>query len=144
MFLQEPTDTETGNGLRMVDWSSDDRRLLLELSQWQYETPGITRSPLIYQAEYGVFQQPDLPVIFHKQFGIDCSMEVHVGGFTAENQIVIETEPLSPEEEEVLSLPSCSRKKSSWILNSAAESIRPLPETSKVVHNAKTEPPAER
>src|SRR5579883_2239711 len=45
-FLQEPADVETGNSLRLVDWSSDGRRLLAELAEWQYEQPGVTHSIL--------------------------------------------------------------------------------------------------
>jgi hypothetical protein len=139
VFLQEATDTETGNSLRIVDWSADSHRLLLELAQWQYDSPGTTRSPLIYQAELGVFQQPDLSRAFRKQFGIDCSLNVRVAGFTGEAKIVIETQPMTPEEEEVLAIPSCSPKKAQWILSPSSESITPLPEAAKIVHNAKTE-----
>src|SRR5438045_2310000 len=59
-FLQEPADVETGNLLRAVDWSSDGRRLLLELAEWQYEQPGATRSVLISDSKNCAFQQPDL------------------------------------------------------------------------------------
>lgn len=140
VFLQEASDTETGNSLQIVDWSADGHRLLLELAQWQYDSPGITRSPLVYQAELGVFQQPDLSRAFRKQFGMDCSLDVHVFGFTAEGKIVIDTQPLAPEEEEVLGFPSCSAKKAQWILSASSESISALPEGTKVVHNAKAEP----
>jgi hypothetical protein len=140
VFLQEATDTEAGNSLEVVDWSADSHRVLVELAQWQYESPGVTRSPLVYQAETGVFQQPDLLRSFRKQFGLDCSLHVHVAGFSSEGKVVIETEPMTPEEEEVLAVPSCSRKKSQWVLNIASESISAAPETTKVVHNAKVEP----
>jgi hypothetical protein len=140
VFLQEATDTENGNSLQIVDWSADGHRLLLELAQWQYDSPGVTRSPLVYQTELGVFQQPDLGRAFHKQFGMDCSLNVRVAGFTGDGKIVIETQPLAPEEEEVLAIPSCSPKKGQWILSPSSESITSLPEGAKVVHNAKAEP----
>ena len=141
VFLQEATDTENGNSLQIVDWSADSHRLLMELAQWQYDSPGVTRSPLIYQAELGVFQQPDLSRAFHKQFGIECSLDVHVMGYSSDGKIVIATEPMTPEEEEVLAIPSCSPKKAQWILSPESESIAPLPETAKVVRNAKVEAP---
>lgn len=144
VFLQEATDTENGNSLHIVDWSADSHRLLLELAQWQYDSPGITRSPLVYQVELGVFQQPDLSRAFRKQFGIECSLDVHVAGFTGEGKIVIETQPLTPEEEEVLAIPSCSPKKAQWILSPSSESITALPDNAKIVHNAKTEAPPEK
>lgn len=144
VFLQEATDIESGNSLEIVDWSADGRRLLLELAQWQYDSPGVTRSPLVYQAEVGVFQQPDLSRSFRKHFGIDCSLEVRVAGYSADGKIVIETTPLTPEEEEVLAIPSCSRKKNQWVLTVSSESITPLPENPKIVRNAKLEPPPEK
>ena len=144
VFLQEATDTENGNSLQIVDWSADGHRLLLELAQWQYDSPGVTRSPLVYQAELGVFQQPDLSRAFHKQFGIECSLNVHVLGFAADGKIVIESRPLAPEEEEVLAIPSCSRKEAQWILSPSSESITALPEGTKVVHNAKIQAQPEK
>ena len=139
VFLQEATDTENGNSLQIVDWSADSHRLLLELAQWQYDSPGITRSPLVYQAEVGLFQQPDLGRAFRKQFGMECSLDVHVAGYSGDGKIVIATEPLTPEEEEVLAVPSCSPKKAQWILSPSSESITQLPEGAKIAHNAKVE-----
>jgi len=141
VFLQEPSDQETGNSLRPVDWSADSRRLLLELAEWQYETPAITRSILIYDSRNGTFQQPDLAQVFRKQFRIDCSLDIHVTGFTPEGKIVFETEPLSPEEEEVLSLPSCARKKEIYEMDRTTETIIALPNPPKLQRNAKIEPP---
>jgi hypothetical protein len=140
VFLQEATDTESGNSLQIVDWSADSRRLLLELAQWQYDSPGVTRSPLIYQAEAGLFQQPDLSRAFRKQFGIECSLDVHVAGFSADGKILIDTQPLTPEEEEVLAIPSCSPKKAQWVLSPSSESLATPPEGAKIVHNGRTEP----
>src|SRR5579883_1903895 len=71
-FLQEPADVETGNSLRLVDWSSDGRRLLAELAEWQYEQPGVTHSILVYDSRYGTFQQPDLPHLLAKLYDREC------------------------------------------------------------------------
>jgi hypothetical protein len=140
VFLEEASDTETGNSLRIVDWSADSRRLLMELSQWSYESPEITRTPVIYDAKRGVFQHSELNHAFSKQFGIECSLQVRVGGFSPEGKIVLETQPLTPEEEEVLAIPTCAKKKGAWLLSLASETLAPLPDTVKVQHNAKMEP----
>jgi len=142
VFLEEPSDVEAGNSLRVVDWSADSRRLLFELAQWQYDSPGVGRTPVIYDVNYGVFQQPDLNHIFSRHFGLECSLDVHVVGFSPEAKVVIETQPLSPEEEEVQALPSCSHKKGAWLLSVASEALTTLSDTSKVQHYAKTEPAA--
>ena len=136
VFLQEPSDLETGNSLRPVDWSADSRRLLLELYEWQYETPGVARSILIYDSRNGTFQQPDLGHIFHKQFERECQLDIHVLGFTSEGRIVFEAEPLSPEEEEILSIPSCSRKKEVYEMDRTTETIIAVPAPPKLQHNA--------
>ncbi|PYX81258.1 MAG: hypothetical protein DMG70_20215 [Acidobacteria bacterium] len=142
VFLEEPSDVEAGNSLRVVDWSADSRRLLFELAQWQYDSPGVGRTPVIYDVNYGVFQQPDLNHIFSRHFGLECSLDVHVVGFSPEAKVVIETQPLSPEEEEVQASPSCSHKKGAWLLSVASEALTTLSDTSKVQHYAKTEPAA--
>jgi hypothetical protein len=141
VYLQEPTDAEAGNSLRIVDWSEDGRHLLLELSQWQYESPGVTRSPMIYDARWMVFQQPDMAHVLDKHFGIQCEADVRILGLLPEAKVAIETKPLTPEAEEVLGLQSCSKKKADWTLTIGSESLAPLPEAAKIQHYAKTEPP---
>src|SRR5690349_6784297 len=131
VFFQEPTDAEAGNSLRIVDWSEDSRAVLLELAQWQYESPGITRSPMVYDTASIVFQQPDMAHVLDKHFGMECASDVHVLGFLPERKIAIETRPLTPEAEEVLGIQSCSKKKSEWGLTIGSESLAPLPETTK-------------
>jgi len=139
VFLQEATDAESGNSLRLVDWSADGRRLLVELAQWAYEGVGVARSPLVYDANYGLFRQPELLNVFNKQFGMECSLEVHVAGFSPDGKVILETQPLTPEEEEVLGLPTCSKKKSAWALNLTNDTLAPFADGSKLSHNGKLE-----
>lgn len=138
-FLQEPADVETGNSLRLVDWSADGRRLLAEIAEWQYEQPGVTRSVLIYDARYGTFQQPELAHALAKSYGHDCSFNFRVMGFGVQGAIVLEAEPLSPEEEEVLGTSSCAKKKTYFELDRTTESLLAVPEMPKLLHNGKVE-----
>lgn len=136
-FLQEPADVENGNSLRLLDWSADSRRLLAELSEWQYEQPGVTRSVLLYDSRYGTFQLPDLGHSLAKTYGHECSMNFRVLGFGAQGAIALEAEPLSPEEEEVLGVSSCTKKKTFYELDRATENLVSVPELPKLQHNAK-------
>ena len=95
-FLQEPADVENGNFLRLIDWSPDSRRLLAEVTEWQYEQPGSNSSVLLYDSRIGSFQQPDLQRSFAKTYGHDCSMNLRVLGFGAQGAIVLEGQPLTP------------------------------------------------
>ena len=140
VFLQEASDAETGNSLRVVDWSADGRRLLLELALWPEEGLGVTRSPLIYDATNGIFRQPDMLNIFRKHFGIECSLEVRVAGFAPDGKVVIDTQPLGPEDEEVLALPTCAKKKASWAVSIMNETIEPFADSTKLERHAKSEP----
>lgn len=140
-FLQEPADVESGNSLRLVDWSADSRRLLGELAEWQYEQPGATRSVLLYDSRYGTFQLPDLPRALAKAYGHDCSFNFRVMGFGAQGAIVLEGEPLSPEEEEVLGVSSCAKKRTFFELDRATENMVSVPELPKLQRNAKSEAP---
>ena len=138
-FLQEPADVASGNSLRLVDWSSDSRRLLAELAEWQYDQPGVTHSALVYDARNGTFQQPDLGRALAKTYDRDCSLNFRVLGFTAKGAIALEAQPLSPEEEEVLGTLSCSRKKTYFEMDRATETLVSVPDLPKLQHNAKVE-----
>ena len=138
-YLQEPADIESGNTIRLVDWSSDGRRLLAELAEWQYEQPGATFSILIFDARNGTFQQPDLARALAKAFARECAANVRVLGFTAKGSIALEAQPLTPEEEEVQGVLSCSRNKSYFEMDRATETLVSLPDMPKLQHNAKVQ-----
>jgi hypothetical protein len=138
-FLQEPADIESGNLLRLVDWSSDSRRLLVEVAEWQYEQPGVVRSVIIFDSVTGTFQQPELGHVLAKTYGHECSLNMRVLGFGTQGGIVLEASPLSPEEEEVQGMSSCARKKTFFELDRATENLVSVPEMPKVPHNARSE-----
>jgi hypothetical protein len=138
-FLQEPADVENGNFLRLIDWSSDSRRLLAEVTEWQYEQPGASRSVLVYDSRFGTFQQPDLARSLAKTYGHDCSMNLRVLGFGMQGAIIIEGQPLTPEEEEVSGTSSCAKKRTFFELDRTTENMVPVPEMPKTQHNAKME-----
>jgi hypothetical protein len=138
-FLQEPADVENGNSLRLIDWSADSRRLLAEITEWQYEQPGVNRSVLVFDSRIGTFQQPDLPRSLAKTYAHDCSMNLRVMGFGAQGAVVLEAQPLSPEEEEVSGTSSCTKKRTFFELDRATENLVSVPEMPKVQHNAKVE-----
>jgi hypothetical protein len=140
-FLHEPADVENGNSLRLIDWSADSRRLLAELAEWQYEQPGSTRGVLIYDSRYGTFQQPELGHALAKAYGRECSLNFRVMGFGMQGAIVLEGEPLSPEEEEVSGVSSCAKKRTFFELDRATENMVSVPEMPKLQHNAKSEAP---
>ena len=139
-FMQEPADIENGNSLRLIDWSPDGRRLLAELAEWQYEQPGVSHSVLLYDSRYGTFQQPEFPHLLAKTYDHDCSLDFRVLGFGPQGKIVLEGNPLTPEEEEIQGVSSCVKKKTYFELDRATETLVSVQEIPKVQHNAKSEP----
>jgi hypothetical protein len=139
-FLQEPADVENGNTLRPIDWSSDGRRLLAELAEWHYEQPGVVHSVLLFDSRYGTFQQPEVAHLLAKTYDHDCSLDFRILGFGLQGKIVLEGNPLSPEEEEIQGVSSCVKKKTYFELDRATETLVSVPEMPKVQHNAKVEP----
>lgn len=139
-FLQEPEDVETGNSVRLLDWSSDSRRLLVELAGWQYEQPGATHNVLLYDTRNGTFQQPDLARSLAKAYGHECSLDFRVLGFNVKGTIVLEAHPLSPEEEEVLGVSSCTKKKGYFEMDRTSEALVSIPDLPQIQHNAHSEP----
>lgn len=138
-FLQEPADVESGNSLRLLDWSADSRRLLAEVAEWQYEQPGAVRNILIYDSQTGTLQQPDIGHVLAKTYGHECLLNLRVIGFGAQGAIVLEGAPLSPEEEEVQGVSSCTRKKAFFEMDRATENMVSIPALPQLQHNAKTE-----
>ena len=138
-FMQEPADVENGNSLRLIDWSSDGRRLLAELAEWQYDQPGVSHSILLYDSRYGTFQQPEFPHLLAKTYDHECSLDFRVLGFGLQGNIVLEGNPLTPEEEEIQGLSSCVKKKTYFELDRATETLVSVQEMPKVQHNARSE-----
>jgi hypothetical protein len=94
---------------------------------------------LLYDSRIGTFQQPDLQRSFAKTYGHDCSMNLRVLGFGAQGTIVLEGQPLTPEEEEVSGTSSCAKKRTFFELDRATENLVSVQEMPKVQHNAKVE-----
>src|SRR5215468_1248178 len=118
-FLQEPADVENGNSLRLIDWSSDGRRLLAELAEWQYEQPGVTHSVLIYDSRNGTFQQPDFAHLLARLYQRECAFNFRVLGFASQGTVALEASPLTPEEEEVAGISSCAKKRTYFEMDRA-------------------------
>ncbi len=141
IYLDSPFDLEAGNGLRLVDWSADGRRLLIERSRWQFETEDETHSVLLYDGRTGLFQEPDLDHMARKLFDANCALNTHVLGFAADGKILLEALPLTPEEEEVQAVQSCVKKATRWKLAPASEKLEPVENATPVQKYGKAQPP---
>jgi hypothetical protein len=80
-----------------------------------------------------------LPHLLAKLYDRECGFNFRVLGFAGKGAIALEAQPLTPEEEEVLGLSNCAKKKTYFEMDRATESLISVPEMPKLQHNAKAE-----
>ncbi len=123
VYLLEPRRWQLGNSLRVVDWSPDNRRLLVEVAAWQYQSDVIDQAVLLYDTVHGTFDTPDVAGILAKRLKRNCEAVLSVKGFSSGGDIVIETTP-RPSEGSDLD-PGCPSRKGLWLLNPDRETLEP-------------------
>ena len=127
VFLQEPTEMQRGNGIRMVDWSSDGRSLLFEVILWQYGSDaGPQKDILIYDSRDGVFSRLGLDD-FIGHFGESCLVTVNPLGFSPNDQPILEITAKQDYDEEGHPLsPACNEQKGLWSYDRSSYKMKAL------------------
>jgi len=135
-YLQSP-DFSDGNSMKLVDWSPDGTHLLVELSQWKYESEGDYTDFLVFSPNSGVVSKPDLSGILSARFGKDCGSENSVSGFTPEGRVVVAVAPLADDIALMNGAKSCVDRRTLLTLDfehGLTESVRTLPGNFSVRH----------
>ena len=135
VYLLEPRRWQLGNSLRVVDWSLDSRRLLVEVSAWQYQSDVNDQAVLLYDTVHGTFDTPDVTGILAKRLGRSCQVQFSVKGFSPDGNIVIEMKPYPREGTD--SEPGCLTKDAPWLLNWDRETLAPMVSGATVQHYGK-------
>jgi len=139
VYLLEPRRWQRGNSLRVVDWSHDSRRLLAEVSIWQYQADVIDQALLLYDTLHGTFDTPDVVSILTKRLGKSCETGFLAKGFSPNGDIVIEMTPLPGGG--TGSDPGCPARKELWLLHWDRDTLEPLAEGTGVRAYGKWLPP---
>jgi hypothetical protein len=111
VFSQSPEDFSDGNSLTLVDWSSDGTRLLIERTQWKYESEGAYTDFVVFNASSGTVAKPDLEAAISARYGKDCGSESSILGFTSESKVVLALAPLADEIALMNGAKSCVKRK---------------------------------
>ncbi len=122
--LLEPRRWQLGNSLRVVDWSPDSRRLLVEVSSWQYQSDVIDQAVLLYDTVHGTFDAPDVMGILAKRLRKSCEVGFSVKGFSPDGDVVIEMTPRPGEGRDPD--PGCPTRQALWLLNWGRETLELL------------------
>ena len=111
VFSQSQEDFSDGNSLTLVDWSFDGRQLLMERTQWKYESEGDYTDFVVFNADSGTVAQPNLEEAIATRYGKDCGSENSVLGFTSEGKIVLVLAPLADDGALMNGAKSCVKRK---------------------------------
>jgi hypothetical protein len=80
-----------GNGIRLIGWSPDGKKLLADVNFWKYETDrGFGEVPLIYDTATGQATEiPEAGKALAAHFGSDCEFDTSTWGWKSNSQILI-------------------------------------------------------
>jgi hypothetical protein len=140
LAYSQSQDFSDGNSLKLVDWSPDRMHLLIERTQWTYESEGDYTDFLLFDANSGAITQPDLLAIIAARYGKDCGSENSARGFTPEGKVVVAVAPLTDEIALMNGAKSCVKRETLLIVDlkrGLSASAEPLAGNFKVVHYGK-------
>lgn len=134
VFLQEPTQMQRGNGIKIVDWSHDGRRLLFQVIAWQYGSDAPPENEiLVYDTQSDVFLPVRLDLAEH--FGQGCVTRIDPLGFSPEDQVILEISAKQDYDEEGHQLqPPCTGYEGLWSYNPSSYRVKALPRETVVQH----------
>jgi hypothetical protein len=111
VFFQSQEDFSDGNSLTLVDWSSDGTHLLMERTQWKYESEGDFTDFVVFDVNSGTIARPDLEAAIANRYGKDCGSENSASGFTPDGRVVVAIAPLADEVALMNGAKPCVKKK---------------------------------
>jgi hypothetical protein len=91
-----------GSGIRLIGWSPNGDKLLVEVTLWRYETDlGYGHLALIYDASKGSAKEIHaLDQALDRHFGTDCNFELAVQGWKTDEQLLVKISPILEIEED--------------------------------------------
>lgn len=123
-YMQAPTQSWPGAEMKLVDWSPTGEYLLVDLFTFQFEGEGAGHSPLIYDADSGLYT-PDLFKLFKAHFKKACDAPSSIEGFTSDGLILLKVGPLIRDTTfEPLTYPSCVKEKGYWAVDFKKDEIK--------------------
>lgn len=123
VFTRSVAGTEDGNGIRLVGWSRDGKRLLAELTDWAYGSDApLGRAVLIYDSEHAA-QTLELDKSLGEHLGSSCLFDYSVVGWKSQSTILLQVRPFS---EALDARPSCVSRPTAFAYQIETHVMRPI------------------
>lgn len=126
VLLLSPFAGLSGNSIRLVDWSPDGGRLLLETEMWAYGSEFDNPDILVLYAARRYFEALDMGEALRRQFDRGCFLLWRALGFLADGAVAVETQPAGE-----LYGPSCEERPSRWRFD-LESGLRRLPADTRI------------
>jgi hypothetical protein len=155
LFVEGPTDKSfrlvysdtpnlsSGNSMELVDWPPDGMHVLVEVSDWEYESEGTYTEFLSFSPNSGSVRKPDLMQILATKFGKGCWSENSITGYTPQGDIVVTVGPNIDITGIINGAKSCVNRKTLIALDPEGDlrNIALLPKSFKVQRYGKLQEP---
>jgi len=119
-----------GNGLQLVDWSSDSDTLLADLMTWRYGSDAIEHNLVLYSSRTGVVRQKPLSSVFRSVSNQDCFFDGQIMGFLVDGRIAVRATAIGEE-----GIVSCVERTGFWALDVSDFKLRQISGERVVKHN---------
>jgi len=114
--------------------------LLMERTQWKYESEGDYTDFVVFNVDSGTVTQPNLEAAIAARYGKDCASENSAPGFTSEGKVVVAVAPLADEIALMNGAKSCVKRKTLLVVDLSrgmTASPEPLAANVKLVQHGK-------
>jgi len=114
--------------------------LLMERTQWKYESEGDYTDFVVFNVDSETVTQPNLEAAIAARYGKDCGSENSAPGFTSEGKVVVAVAPLADEIALMNGAKSCVKRKTLLVVDLSrgmTASTEPLAANVKLVQHGK-------
>lgn len=132
VFVYQGEEEEKGNGIQLVDWSTDSNVLVADLLTWYYFSEGWEHNILVYSARTGAVQKKSLEALFSTALHKDCVVDAQLRGFLQDGRVAVRVLPVDESEG-----PSCFTRESLWAIDISSFSISPLTRNEDIKRNGR-------
>ncbi len=127
VFEARPTETDAGNGMRLIGWDRRGGKLLAELARWPYGSDiGITKELIVYDARSSKVSHVDVEAALSKYFRGDCAFEFEAKAWLGAGAAIVRVREYKDNYSDE-TVKSCVQRPTELIVDLASGAVSPVP-----------------